>query len=85
MNRLDVSILVAWVAVALVIGGLGFLLKMERDLTPTDDSDLSAAKRSGMRIRIDYLTGCQYLESTKGSFTPRLDKTGFPLCSKDKP
>jgi len=44
-----------------------------------NDSD-SAEKRSGMSVRTDYKTGCQYLESSKGELTPRLKKDGTHLC-----
>lgn len=44
-----------------------------------DDSD-SAEKRSDMSVRTDYKTGCQYLESSKGELTPRLQKDGTHLC-----
>ncbi len=44
-----------------------------------DDSD-SEDKRSDMSVRTDYKTGCQYLESSKGELTPRLQKDGTHLC-----
>jgi len=44
-----------------------------------DDSD-SAEERSGMIVRTDYKTGCQYFESSKGELTPRLQKDGTHLC-----
>lgn len=44
-----------------------------------DDSD-NAKERSGMIVRTDYKTGCQYLESQKGGLTPRLRKDGTHLC-----
>lgn len=48
-------------------------------LQPLDSTDGRDA-RSGMRLRVDYGTGCQYLESTWGSLTPRLDEAGKPMC-----
>ena len=47
---------------------------------PTDDTDKSFLKRSGMTLYIDYRTGLQYLANdglfTKGSLIPRLDENG---------
>lgn len=40
-----------------------------------DDSD-SATERSGMNVLTDHKTGLQYLESTNGGLTPRLDEEG---------
>ena len=39
-----------------------------------DDTD--GAKRSNMALRTDYGTGCQYLETSGGGITPRLDVNG---------
>lgn len=44
-----------------------------------DDSD-SAESRSNMSVRTDHKTGCQYLESSKGDLTPRLQKDGTQMC-----
>jgi len=51
---------------------------------PLDDTDnkLTGA-RSDMRILIDHGTGCQYLRSSGGGLTPRLDAAGKPMCSKE--
>lgn len=45
-----------------------------------DDSDLHRWKRSGMRMRTDYGTGCQYLCGWIGGCTPRLDRDGQHIC-----
>ena len=47
---------------------------------PKDDSD-SEDTRSNMLIRTDYKTGCQYLESTRGYLTPRLDSDKNQICN----
>ena len=47
---------------------------------PTDDTDASSTRRSGMSLKTDYGTGCQYLQSTHGNLTPRLDVNGEPIC-----
>ncbi len=49
---------------------------------PPDDSDTSYAQRSGMWVRRDALTGCQYLEGARGGITPRLDADGKHICKK---
>lgn len=41
-----------------------------------DDSDLENGARSGLQIRTDHLTNCQYFETREGGITPRLDKDG---------
>ena len=43
-----------------------------------DDTD--GEKRSGVILRTDYGTGCQYLESVKGHLTPRLKPDGSVFC-----
>jgi len=50
-----------------------------------DDTDPPGG-RSGLIIRTDALTGCQYLTTTRGGLTPRVDRHGAPLCAqKDTP
>lgn len=38
--------------------------------------------RSGMALRIDAMTGCNYLESVKGFLIPRLNSQGEHICNK---
>ena len=38
-------------------------------------------RRSGVELRIDALTGCHYLEGTRGGLTPRLDANGNHICN----
>ena len=38
-----------------------------------DSDDDRSGKRSGMAIRTDYRTGCEYLESQSGHLIPRTD------------
>ena len=45
-------------------------------ISPTDDSDLSWYKRSGLRIHTDYKTGLQYFATMDGGITPRLNING---------
>lgn len=45
-----------------------------------DDTD-PANGRSGLAVKIDSLTGCQYLESPRG-LTPRLNPGGDQMCSE---
>ena len=45
----------------------------------TDDVD--AGRRSGVALRIDHGTGCQYIEGQGGGITPRLDRDGRHICA----
>lgn len=47
---------------------------------PKDDTD-SPTRRSGIALRIDNLTGCQYLEGARGGLTPRTDPSGNHICT----
>lgn len=47
------------------------------------DNHITGA-RSGFRILIDHGTGCQYLRTTSGGVTPRLDGHGKPMCEVTK-
>ena len=44
-----------------------------------DDTD-GKSVRSGMELRTDFGTGCQYLESKGGGITPRLKSDGRQVC-----
>jgi hypothetical protein len=45
--------------------------------TPYDATDdVTAGKRSGMALRIDYGTRCQYLRTHCGTLTPRISGDG---------
>lgn len=48
---------------------------------PTDATDLSKDQRSGLTLRTDYGTGCEYLQGSSGQLTPRLDRAGHQICS----
>lgn len=60
--------LLLYVAIQWATGGLDY-----------DDTD-GHSTRSGMKLRTDYGTGCQYLETTDGGITPRLDSAGSLMC-----
>lgn len=50
-------------------------------LTPFDQTDDDSRQvRSGMALRTDHGTGCQYLQTWSGGITPRLDGTGRQIC-----
>lgn len=46
-----------------------------------DATDADTWNRSGMRLHMDYGTGCMYLSTASGSLTPRLNSAGVPMCS----
>lgn len=46
-----------------------------------DTDDYENSVRSGLHLRVDHGTGCQYLETTGGGITPRLDFDGRHICT----
>ena len=48
---------------------------------PYDSTD-SPPMRSGLHVKVDALTGCQYLTTSLGGVTPRLSENGKHLCTK---
>jgi len=64
---------------------LGMGLKAADDLLffyteiGADETD-GHGSRSGIALRTDNGTGCQYLESRFGGLTPRLDRAGKQIC-----
>lgn len=52
------------------------------ELRPIDATDRSFQERSGLALRTDYGTGCQYLETSAGNLTPRLDAEGRHVCAR---
>jgi len=47
---------------------------------PKNETD-GAGARSQMALRVDHGTGCQYLESSRGSLTPRMGRDGKQVCN----
>ena len=50
------------------------------DSTPRDNTDPPTGPRSGIAVRIDHLTGCQYLTDQRGGLYPRLGADGRQIC-----
>jgi hypothetical protein len=49
---------------------------------PDDTDDMQNGKESGLQLRTDFGTGCQYLMVAPSSaLTPRLGEDGKPLCN----
>jgi len=46
---------------------------------PVDDCDVSVSQRCGMAVLTDTRTGLQYLATSQGGITPRLDANGKQL------
>lgn len=65
---------IAEVVLTLILFAIGGVL-LATALESQDDTD-SPYQRSGMRLFTDHGTGCQYLGSMRGPFTPRLDAAG---------
>jgi hypothetical protein len=66
-----------WVAGRFIIGML-VVLAIHALPFWRDDTD-TAGHRSGLRPRTDARTGCQYLETSGGGITPRLDSSGHQV------
>ncbi len=47
-----------------------------------DATDPPSGPRSGMQLRTDSGTGCQYLETKGGALTPRMDRAGRQVCTQ---
>src|SRR5574343_266059 len=76
MSLKDLKDFVWWL---LTWGAVVFWAAAALDLTPLgrDDSDPGAwGPRSGVSVRTDALTGCQYLEGGRGGLIPRVDGAG---------
>lgn len=70
-----------WVVLALVtvmVFGLSVVSKWQ----PTDSTDFSTSDRSGLKLHTDAMTGCQYLSTSGGGITPRLDRNGHQVCQQ---
>lgn len=50
-----------------------------KDSNPKDSTDPPDG-RSGMRLMIDYRTGCHYLGNGSSGIMPRLDQSGKHVC-----
>lgn len=65
------------------VGGSFLVLLIADSLVfARDDSDPAGTARSGMLIRTDNLTGCQYLRAGSGGLTPRVDGAGRHIGCK---
>jgi len=67
------------VAISVII-----LILLTSLIMPTDDSDFSKWKRSGLRIHVDAKTGVQYMSTFFGGPTPRLNADGSLMIQKGK-
>jgi hypothetical protein len=65
-----------WLAGWAVFVYLAGVLLSQTPLNRDDSDPGDWGRRSGLVPRVDYLTGCQYLQTTGGGITPRLDKAG---------
>lgn len=76
MWRFTAKFAACLVFLSMALYAIAYTTDIGRDSTDTPN------KRSGMTIRYDAMTGCQYLESSRGGLTPRLDKAGKMICDK---
>lgn len=70
-----ITTLCIWALCTLVV----LALSDELGVRSRDATD-SPTQRSGVRLRTDYGTGCQYLETAGGGIAPRMDRTGRQIC-----
>lgn len=77
-----VTTLAKWFVIGMLVA-LAFSFAVEAlGLGAWDGTDDRAAgQRSGMRLRTDHGTGCQYLETRDGGITPRLTRDGKQYCN----
>lgn len=61
------------------------LASFTRPDRPLDSTDAPTGQRSEMAVRVDALTGCQYLADVRGGLTPRLGPDGRQLCGAGVP
>ncbi|KQM18414.1 DUF6440 family protein [Novosphingobium sp. Leaf2] len=51
-----------------------------------DETDNKATgERSGLRIYTDHATGCQYIATSNGNLTPRINADGAHICKEPTP
>jgi hypothetical protein len=68
-NRIKRDVL--WILLSFLVIGYGLnQSNINRDGTDSPDA------RSGVHLRTDHGTGCQYLEGPRGGITPRLSRSG---------
>lgn len=67
-----------WAIIAL----LGFTAWQWVSPPARDATDPPSGARSGMRLRTDSGTGCQYLETRAGALSPRLGPDGKQVCGQ---
>lgn len=72
MKDILIKILLSLCIISLLITILGQSI-------PKDSTD-PVDGRSGLTIRIDQLTGCQYLSVYGGGIYPRMTKEGTQVC-----
>ena len=62
-----------------------FVLMLAYTFIPilTDSTD-DGTDRSGVSLRIDNLTGCHYLEGTRGGLIARVNKEGTHICTGEE-
>lgn len=78
--RLLIKWIIDWAAILIVVA---MVISYLINSTPygRDDSDVGKwfGKRSGLSVMTDNKTGLQYLVTSKGGITPRLDSSGKQL------
>lgn len=71
---------VRWSRILLVLIVAATLAALAGCSGARDDSDMPDGRVSGVSVRTDHLTGCQYLVSPGDGITPRMDRDGKQVC-----
>ena len=71
--------LLLWAAGAALAYGLSELARGVFGLG-LDATDAGTWNRSGLRLHMDYGTGCQYVSTAGGGLSPRINADGSPIC-----
>lgn len=79
-NGINAAVKHTFYVVLALVTALVFGLSVISKWQPTDSTDISRTDRSGLKLHTDAMTGCQYLSTSGGGITPRLDSQGKQIC-----
>ena len=85
MSFVSVSIyILAILSIFYLIQGLLNIIRNRFKINLDDSDNIVTGKRSGFYVRTDYKTGVQYLVTTDGHVTPRLNPDGTLMTISKK-
>jgi hypothetical protein len=77
--KADIAVFCIFYLIVVIVGDF---IKTSFELGYDDTDNKVKGIRSGMAVRTDHGTGCNYLESAKGALIPRLDSHGNHICKR---